>query len=160
MSVFFGVHDSGLSVISHSLFEEVSLSLDRDDLHPWERVLGVVELGVPKGEDQSVRHKLHVLTHQLRIHPDQLDGKGLGQEFLLKSNRLGEDLVDGLFRELVFDVGIHQTGEIGVETLIPRNELVGESEPWHEGPLLQPVNRAEGPGEENSLDGGIGHKAF
>jgi hypothetical protein len=39
-----------------------------------------------------------------------------------------------------------------VKALVPGDELVGEGEPGHEAALLEPVDGAEGAGEEDALD--------
>ena len=46
-----------------------------------------------------------------------------------------------------------QAGEVGVEPLVPRDELVAEREAGHESALLQPEDGGETAGEEDSLDG-------
>ena len=40
-------HDGGLLVLADPLLKEVSLSLQRDQLHPVKRVLSIVHLPVP-----------------------------------------------------------------------------------------------------------------
>ena len=44
-------------------------------------------------------------------------------------------------------------GEIRVKPLVPRYQLVGECESGHEVSLLEPEDRAERTGEEDSLNG-------
>lgn len=47
-----------------------------------------------------------------------------------------------------------QTGEVSVETLVTRDELVGEGEARHQTTLLQPEDGSERAREEDTFDGG------
>jgi hypothetical protein len=49
--------------------------LKGNHVHPLEGVLHVVELGDSEGKQKAVGNELDVLTHQSRIHADQLDWK-------------------------------------------------------------------------------------
>jgi hypothetical protein len=53
-----------------------------------------------------------------------------------------------------------QTSEVGVETLITRDQLVGESETRHETTLLQPEDGGEGAGKEDTLNGSEGNQTL
>ena len=50
----------------------------------------------------------------------------------------------------------HQTGEVGVQPLVPGDEFVGEGQSGHESALLQPEDGRERAGEEDPLDACVG----
>ena len=56
---------------------------------------------------------------------------------------------------LVFQLVLHQlvnqASEVAMQALVAGNQLVREREPGHQPTLLQPVNGAEAPTEENAL---------
>lgn len=56
--------------------------------------------------------------------------------------------------------GVEQAGEVGVEALVARDELVGEGESGHLAALLEPEDGAEGAGEEDALDAGEADEAL
>ena len=49
---------------------------------------------------------------------------------------------------------IDQNGEVGVHAFISTNQLIGESESWHQASLLEPENRAKAAREEDAFDAG------
>ena len=51
-------------------------------------------------------------------------------------------------------------GEVGVQALIPRDELIGEGESGHERAFLEPEDGAEGAREEDALYGSEGDQSF
>ncbi len=57
-------------------------------------------------------------------------------------------------------MGEEEAGEVGVEALVARDELVGEGEAGHEAALLEPEDAGEGAGEEDAFDGGEGDEAL
>lgn len=63
-AVLFGLLDVGFLILADSLFKEISLSLQRDHIHPLERIFDVVELRDTHGEQESVSHEFDVLAHQ------------------------------------------------------------------------------------------------
>ena len=64
--------NSCLLVIAYPLLKEVSLSLQINHAHPFEGIRGVVELGRSQSEKKSVSNELYILSHESRIHTDQL----------------------------------------------------------------------------------------
>ena len=56
---------------------------------------------------------------------------------------------------LVFQLVLHQlvnqASEVAMQALVAGNQFVREREPGHQPTLLQPVNGAEAPTEENAL---------
>ena len=54
----------------------------------------------------------------------------------------------------------HETGEVSVESLVPRNELVAEGQARHEAALLEPENSSKTSGKEDSFDGRVRNDAF
>lgn len=146
-------HDTSLLVVTHPLLKEVGLTRQRDRLHEVEGVRGVVVLLVAKGHQQAVRDELDVLAHQLRVHAQQSTGQSVSQELLLNADGLDDDVLNNLLAGAVVQVGEQQAGEVGVQTLITRDELVGEGQTRHETTLLEPEDGSEGTGEENTLHG-------
>jgi len=71
----FGEFDASLLVIADSLFEEVGFALERDHVHPLERILHVVDLGDAKSKEQSISNELNVLGHQFAVHANKFDRK-------------------------------------------------------------------------------------
>ena len=53
---------------------------------------------------------------------------------------------------------VQQAGEVAVEALVARDELVGEGEAVHEAALLEPEDGAEGAAEEDALHAPPGHQ--
>jgi hypothetical protein len=53
-----------------------------------------------------------------------------------------------------------QASKVGVESLVARDELVGEGEPRHETALLEPEDRRERARKEDAFDGSKGDKTF
>lgn len=71
----FSEFDASLLVIADSLFEEVGFSLERNHVHPFERVFNVVNLGHSKRKEQSISNELDVLGHQFAVHANEFDRK-------------------------------------------------------------------------------------
>ena len=69
----FGEFNASFLIIADSLFEEVGFALQRNHVHPLERILNVVNLGHPKGEEQSISNELDVLGHQFAVHANQFN---------------------------------------------------------------------------------------
>ena len=59
--------------------------------------------------------------------------------------------------ELVVQEGVEEAGKIGVESFVSRDELIGEGEARHKAALFQPVDGAEGAGEEDTFNAGKGN---
>mmetsp|Transcript_18068 Transcript_18068/g.37631 ORF Transcript_18068/g.37631 Transcript_18068/m.37631 type:complete len:274 (+) Transcript_18068:365-1186(+) len=94
------------------------------------------------------------------IHADELDGEGVTDEFLLNLNGVADNLMHAALGELVNELLVKHAGKITVQTLIPGDELVGETKARHEAALLEPEDGTERSGEENSLNGGEGNAAL
>lgn len=146
------LHDTRLLVVTNALLEEVGLAVKRDVLHEVEGVGGVVELLVAQCHQQAVCDELNVLAHKIGVHAEESDGKGIREELLLDIYGLGDDLLDGIGAGLRLDVREQQASEVGMHTLVTRDELVRESETGHEATLLQPEDGSEGSTEEDTLD--------
>ena len=149
--------DSGLGVLSHPLLEEVGLALEGDHLHPLEGVGGPVVLRAVQLGEEPVGAELDVLPHELGVHADELYGEGVADELLLDLDGVRDDVEDAGLGELVDQLAVEQAGEVAVQALVAADELVGEAEAREEAALLEPEDRAEGPREEDALDGGEGH---
>lgn len=153
-------HDTSLLVVGDALLEEVGLSGQGDVLHEVEGVGRLVELLVTEGKQQPVGDELNVLLHQVGVHAEQRTWECLGQELLLDRDSLGDDILDSLLAWAVSKVGEEEAGEVSVETLIAGDEFVGESQASHETTLLEPENRGERAGEEDTLNGSEGNQAL
>merc|ERR1712012_369388 len=130
-----------LLILPNLLLEKVSLALQGDVLHEVEGVGGVVEFITVELQQESVRHELDVLHHQLCIHTDQSDWKSLCEELTLDVHSVSDYLIDPLLTRLVDQVSEHEAGEVSVETFVSRYQLVAEAQTWHQTSLLQPRRR-------------------
>jgi len=153
-------HDTGLLVVTNTLLEEVGLAGQRDVVHEVEWVGHVVVLLVAKSHEKSVSDELDVLAHELGVHSKQVDGESLRQELLLDRDSVGDDVLHDLLAGAVVEVGEQQASEVGVQTLITRDQLVGEGETWHQTTLLQPEDGSKGAREEDALHSGEGNKTL
>lgn len=62
--------------------------------------------------------------------------------------------------ELVVEEGVEKTGKVSVESFVSGDELIGEGKTGHEAALFQPVDGAEGAGEEDTFNAGKGDEAL
>mmetsp|Transcript_34635 Transcript_34635/g.81775 ORF Transcript_34635/g.81775 Transcript_34635/m.81775 type:complete len:360 (-) Transcript_34635:14-1093(-) len=144
-------HDAGLLVLAHAPLEEVGLALQRDELHPIERVGAVVQLGRVERHEQPVGAELDVLGHHPRVHADQVHRERLADELLLVQHGVADDVVQLGVGQLVLEHAVQQAREVAVHALVARDQLVREGEPRHEAALLEPEDRAERAREEDAL---------
>lgn len=63
--LLFAGHYTRFLVLSDSSFKEIGLSLQRDHLHPVERILRFVMFWDTQWDQESVGHKLNILRHRL-----------------------------------------------------------------------------------------------
>ena len=152
-------HNTGLLVLSNTLLKEVGLSLKRNHLHPFEGVGGIVDLLVAESNNKTISDELDVLAHHLLVHTDERDGERVAHELTLNVDSLPDDLLNSLLRQLVVEHGVEKTGKVAMETLITRDELIGESKTRHLAALLEPENGTETSREEDTLNGGEGDDA-
>lgn len=61
--ILLGLFNVGLLVLSYSLLEEVSLTGERDHVHPFEGVFDLIVLRYSEGEEKSISNEHNVLTH-------------------------------------------------------------------------------------------------
>ena len=73
---------------------------------------------------------------------------------------LGDDFLDDGWVRLVFQVGEQQTGKVGVQTFVSADQFVGEGQTGHHTSFLQPEDGGEGPGKEDTFDGGERDQSF
>jgi hypothetical protein len=151
-------HDTSLLIVTDTLLEEVGLASQGDGLHEVEGVRRVIVLLVAKGDEETVSHKLDVLAHELGVHAKQATGKSVSEELLLDTNGLDNDVLNDLGVRAVVQVREEETSEIRVETLVTRDELVGEGETGHQTTLLEPEDGGEGAREEDTLDSSEGNQ--
>ena len=113
-----------------------------------------------QSRQQAVRDELDVLDHLPRVHADQGARERVADELLLHLHSAADDVVNRLIRELVLHQLVDEAREVGVEALVPRDELVGEGQPRHQPTLLQPVDGAEAAAEQDALHGREAHEAL
>lgn len=124
-------HDTSLLVIANSFLEEIGLASQRDGFHEVKWVGRVVELLVSESQQESICHELDVLLHEGSVHAKQGARKSVSQEFLLNGDGFGDHVLYSLLAGAVFDVREEEASEVSMETLVARNELVGESQAGH-----------------------------
>ena len=139
-------------VVAHPFLEEVGFARERDALHEVERVAHVVVFRIAEGEEETVGDEFDVLLHQSGVHAQQGARQRFRQEFLLDLDGFGDDVLHRLLRRPVVQVGEEQAGEVGVQALVARDELVAEGETRHQAAFLQPEDRRERTAEEYPLD--------
>lgn len=153
-------HDAGLLVVTNTLLEEVGLATEGDVLHEVEGVGGPVDLLVSEGDEQPVGDEFNVLLHEVRVHAEQGTGEGLSEELLLDLDGINNDVLDELLVGAVLEVGEQEAREVGVETFVTGDELIGEGKAGHEATLLEPENGGKGTAEEDTLDGSEGNETL
>ena len=116
--------DSSSSVLSNSLLEKVGFALERDHLHPLERVLDLVKFRRPQCEEQVVGHKHDVLGHESRVHSNKFYWQRVFDEAHFDLHRFTYDCLEAFIRELVDQVLVDQAGQVRVHALVPRDQLV------------------------------------
>lgn len=154
------VHDTRTLVVRDTLLEEVGLALERDHVHEIEGVGGLVELVDAERDKETIGHKLNVLAHEGGVHADQCDGEGRGQEFLFDLDGLADDAENTLLSRLLAEVRVEQTGKVGVETFVTRDELVAEGQARHQATLLEPEDGRKRAREEDALDRSKGNETL
>lgn len=154
------VHDTSLLVFTDALLEEVGLATQGDVLHEVEGVADLVDLLVAEGDEEAVSNELDVLLHQVGVHAEKSARQSLGQELLLNGDGISDDVVNHLLAGTVVEVRVEKAGEVSVETLITRDELVGEGQARHETTLLEPEDGGESSAEEDTLDSSKGDETL
>mmetsp|Transcript_97967 Transcript_97967/g.261521 ORF Transcript_97967/g.261521 Transcript_97967/m.261521 type:complete len:301 (-) Transcript_97967:30-932(-) len=98
-------------------------------------------------------HSCHVATPTTKdlVHANQITWQGLADEFPLHVHSASDDLMNNVFRQLVLEHGVQQAREVRMQALISGNQLIGEGQPRHQAPFLQPVDSAERSAEQDSL---------
>ena len=89
-------HHARLLVIADAFLEEIGLAGQGDGLHKVERVGHFIIFLITQREEQTIGHELNILLHEIGIHAQQRARQGLGQEFLLDGDGLGDDVLHGL----------------------------------------------------------------
>jgi hypothetical protein len=154
------VHDTSLLVLANTLLEEVGLATERNVLHEVEGVGDAVDLLVAESNQETVGHELNVLLHEVGVHAEKGTGESLSQELLLDLDSVDDDCLDDILARSVVQVGEQEAGEVGVQTLVTRDELVGEGQSRHETALLQPEDGGESTAEEDTLNGSEGDQTL
>jgi len=157
---FLGSHDARLLILANAFLEEVRLSFQTDVLHEVEGIFRVELIFATQLAKQTIRDKFDVSAHEFAVHANEIDGQRVGEEFLFKLDGVDDNLQDARSRRLIYEMLEHQTREVAVQSLVARNQLVAESQTWHESSLLHPKDGGERSREEDSLDGGKSHNSF
>jgi hypothetical protein len=153
-------HDACFLVVTNSFLEEVGLASEGDILHEIEWVGDLVVLLVSESNQEAISDEFDILLHKICIHAQESTRKSLGQEFLLDGDSFSDNTLNSLLAWSVLQMGEEQTSEVGVETLVTRDQLVREGEPSHQPTLLQPEDGCEGTTEEDTLNSGKCHEAL
>ena len=66
---------------------------------------------------------MDVLRHGFRVHADQSDGQCFGDKLDLNVHGFSHNAFNGLF----FQLAVEEAGKVGVQTLVPADEFVGEA---------------------------------
>lgn len=154
------VHDTSLLVLADTLLEEVGLAAQRNVLHKVKGVGGLVDLLVSESDKQTIGNKLNVLLHQVGVHAQKSARESLSQELLLDSDGISDDVTDNLLAGAVLQVRVEQASKVSVQTLVTRDELVGEGQTRHETSLLEPEDGGKGSAEEDTLNSSKGNETL
>merc|ERR1711957_415375 len=155
-----GRHHAGLLILTHTLLEEVSLPLQRDQLHPVERIRGIEKLRVTKSGEQSVRDKLDVSRHELAVHTDEVARQCFTDEAAFDFHGTADNTMYHILGKFILKHTVQQTCKFCMQTLIARDELVRKGKSRHQATFLQPINGTEGAAEKNTLHSSKGHDTF
>ncbi len=117
----------GFKVLSDSLFKEVRFSLETNRLHPFGRVPNPVVAVAPKAEEESIGTKFDVIAHHAQVHPNQLDGESVDNEFHFNFNCAAYDFSDVHGRELVNKFQVEETRKVAVHPFVATHQLVAEA---------------------------------
>lgn len=153
-------HHTSFLVITDTLLEEVGLTGQGDVVHEVKWVGGIEVLVVAKSDQETVGDELNVLAHQVGVHAKKSARKSVSQELLLNGDSFHDNVLHNLRVGAVVQVREEQASKVSVETLITRDKLVGECKTGHQATLLQPEDRGEGSGEEDTLNSGEGHETL
>ena len=96
----------GESILGIGALEKIDLGLNADQFHEIKGVLRIVNLVITQLQAQTIRNKLNITRHEIRIHADEAAGKGLRDEFLLNLRGLLDNLVDAFFVEFLVQLAI------------------------------------------------------
>ncbi len=113
-----------------------------------------------QGDQQSVGTEFNVLLHQVGVHANELDRKGVADKFLFDFDGVGDNLDNAFGRKLVDELVVEHAGKVAVESLVSADEFVGEGKTGHQTALLEPENGAERSGKEDSLHDAKGDASF
>merc|ERR1719162_290927 len=73
-------------------------------------------------------------------------------------HRAADDGVDHALWQRVLELPVEQARELGVQALVPGDELVRECQARHQPALLQPIDRTERTAEQDTLHSRKGHE--
>ena len=129
-------HDTSLLIVGDALLEEVCLSCKGDILHDYyqltfrtlditvEWVCRIVVFLIAECKQETVGDEFDVLFHEFCIDSQQWTRQTVSQKSLLNCDGFGDDVLDGLLAGAFAEMAVEETGEVGVETFVSRNEFV------------------------------------
>ena len=68
--------------------------MEADHFHPFKWVANFVVSLVDEGNQESVGAELDVVTHHGRVHPNEINGEGINNEFHFDVDRAAADVGD------------------------------------------------------------------
>lgn len=128
--------DACLLVFTHTLLKKVSFALKADHFHPLKRILNLVDLWCSQALQQSVSYEFNVQWHLVAVHADKLHWQGHSQKLQLYLNSFTDNLGYSLKWKLVYKMGVQQTSEVGVKSLISRYQLIAKTKSRHQAAFL------------------------
>merc|ERR1719453_950013 len=110
--------------------------------------------------EQPVGNKLNVPGHEFIVHADEVARESITNELPLCCYSTPDDRVNSLIWKLVLQHTVQHASELCVQALVTRNQLIRESEAWHEAALLQPIDGTERTAEQDALHCRKGKDSF
>lgn len=110
--------DTRFGIIRNTLLEEIRLALQRDHIHKVERICRIVMLLVTQRDKEAVRDELNVLAHQICVHANKLDRKGICKELLLNGDGFRDDTLDNFRMRTALQVAEEEAGKVGMHSLV------------------------------------------
>jgi len=154
------IPNSTLGILSDALLEEVSLSLERDTVHPVKGVLSTIDLGLVEVEQEAVSTELNVVAHEVCIHAEELDRNSVTDKLMFNLDSILDNLSNAEGGGRGDKISMELTCKVTMKTFVTANELIGEGQAWHEATLLKPKDCTKGTREEDSFNDSKGNEAF
>ena len=111
--------DARFGVFPDAFLEEVGLALEGYEFHPVEGVGAVEQLAVSEGLEEAISDKFDVLSHEVRVHANEVTGEGIADEFAFNFDGASDDFMNELLGESVLEHRVEETSEIGMQSFVP-----------------------------------------